>query len=313
MRCRDISIRVALKLKNEMAKNGIITLELPPVGIKILDDHTVDEYEDIDIFSGVSYCQAVFGATFGMELILKPGSIKVCKWVPIVLGFKNAENDFERSIGPHLEACIPGIYMAPLHLFRKGVSPDAVVIRTKPDHYRTMIDILGWESFIDFALLKQDRTALHTFTTAPPSGLSAFTIKHFNGALDVLNRFSIWHAFTAQLFKSNLVTKQFDRFITRYMASMSMCRNSLVIPMQQKKANISFFCTGGIAWGKNDSRSMTSGFPYGLFLKLKQNLEYPGKERSDPQLEALDRIRQHLLKGAKGKGCTLAPHNGKEG
>lgn len=295
-----------------MTEKDMITLELPPVGIKLLDGKTIDEYGGITLFSGVSYCQAVFGATFGMELLLKPGSVKVCKWVPVVLGFKKAENEFERTIEPHLEAYTPGIYIAPLHMFRKGVCPDVIVIRTRPDQYRFMIDILGWDSFIDFSMLRQDRTALHTFKAKPPAGLSALAIRYFNGALDLLNSFTLWHAFTALLFKSEFVTSVFDRFITRYMANMSMCRNSFVIPWQQRKANVSYFCTGGIAWGKNDSRNMTSGFPYDLFQRLMSRLDYPGKNVPDPRLDALEKIKKRLLKGAKAKGCTLAPVDGRE-
>jgi hypothetical protein len=290
----------------------MITLDLPPVGIKLLDNTTIGDYAGVTLFSGVSYCQAVFGATFGMELLLIPGSVKVCKWVPVVLGFKKAENEFERTIEPHLEAFTPGIYIAPLHQFRQGVSPDVVIVRTKHDHYRQIIDILGWKNFIECSGLRQDRTALHTFMMKPPSGISALAIRYFNGALDVLNRFTAWHTFTALLFGSDFVTRIFDRFITRYMANMSMCRNSLVIPFQQQRANISYFCTGGIAWGKNDSRNMTSGFPHDLFLVLDPHLDYPGKLRQDPRLHALEQTKQRLLKSAKGRGCTIAPVDGRE-
>ncbi len=295
-----------------MKKKDIIALELPPVGVKVLDRTTIGGFADIDLFSGVSYCQAVFGATFGMELLLRPGSLKVCKWVPVVLGFKNPENGFERTISPHLDEGTAGVYIAPLHMFRKGVTPDVAIIRTKPDHYRSMIDILGWDRFIDFTLLRQDRTALHTFRTAPPTGMSAFAIRYFNGLLGVLNRFTLWHSFTALLFRSGPVTALFDRFITRYMANMSMCRNSTVIPFLERRANISYFCTGGIAWGKNDSRNMTAGFPYDLFLRLAPHLDYPGMVRPDPRLDALDRVKARLLRGARGKGCTLGPDNGKQ-
>ena len=290
----------------------MITLDLPPVGIKLLDRQTVGDYAGVTLFSGVSYCQAVFGATFGMELLLAPGSVKVCKWVPVVLGFKDAENDFERTIEPHLEPVTPGIFIAPLHLFRHDASPDIVILRTKPDNFRSIIGILGWKSFIDHAGLRQDRTALHAFRMNPPSGLSALAIRYFNGALDLLNRFTLWHGFTALLFRSSFVTRIFDRFITRYMANMSMCRNSLVIPLLERRANISYFCTGGIAWGKNDSRNMTAGFPHDLFLALAPRLDYPGKTRDDPRLEALEKVKKRLLKSAKGRGCTIAPVDGRE-
>lgn len=296
-----------------MNKTDMIKLELPPVGIKLLDQENTSLFEGIKLFSGVSYCEAVFESTFGAELLVSPASVKVCKWVPVVLGFKKAQNEFERSIEPHLDTGTKAIYIAPLHLFRKDVDPDVVVIRTKPDRYRSMIDILGWESFIDFAALRQDKTALHTFNMKPPAGFSAMTIKYFNGALDALNRFDLWNSFTAFLFKSDFVTGIFDKFITRYMANMSMCRNSFVIPFQHNRANISYFCTGGVAWGKNDSRNMTSGFPYQLFGKLDAHLDYPGKTGADSKLDELDGVREHLVKlsaKAEGKSCQL---NFKEG
>lgn len=291
----------------------MIKLELPPVGIKLLDKKNAGPYEGKEKFSGVSYCEAVFESTFGKELVVRSESVKVCKWVPVVLGFKKAQNDFERSIEPHLEASTPGVYIAPLHLFRKDDTPDVVIVRTKPEHYRFIIEILGWESFIDYAKLKQDKTALHTFNMKPPEGFSALTIKYFNGALDALNRFDLWNSFTAFLFKSGFVTSLFDKFITRYMANMSMCRNSFVIPFQQNLANISYFCTGGVAWGKNDSRNMTSGFPYHLFRKLDAHLDYPGKTGADSRLDELDGLRERLVKrsaAAEGKSRQL---NFKEG
>jgi uncharacterized protein (DUF169 family) len=295
-----------------MNRTGIITLNLPPVGIKLLDKKTIGPYDGIKLFYGVSYCEAIFEATFGNELILRPESVKICKWLPIVLGFKKAENEFECSIEPHLEAGTQGIYIAPLHLFREGVSPDIVIIRTKPDHYQSMIRVLGWDSFIDFTTLKQDRTALHTFNMKPLTRFSALAIKYFNGALDLLNRFSFWHSLTTFLFKSGFVTKIFDKFITRYMANMSICRNSFVIPFQQNRANISYFCTGGVAWGRNDSRNMTSGFPHHLFLKLDPHLDYPGKTGLDPRLDALEGKMEQLPKVEKTKSCMLNLVDGKK-
>lgn len=295
-----------------MTREDTIKLELPPIGIKRLDKETIGLYDGVNIFNGVSYCEAIFEATFGRELLLRPESVRICQWVPIVLGFKKAENDFACSIEPHLEAGTSGIYIAPLHLFRKDASPDVVIIRTIPDHYRSMIDVLGWNSFIDFSTLKQDRTALHTFNMKPPTGFSALAIKYFNGALDRLNRFSLWHSFTTFLFKSSFVTTVFDTFITRYMANMSMCRNSFVIPFLQNRANISYFCTGGVAWGRNNSRNMTSGFPHSLFLKLDPYLDYPGKTSQDSRLDVLEGTKKRFLKKEKTTSCALSPADGKK-
>ena len=282
-----------------------IEIDLPPVGIKFLSD-TVAGYEDITRFKGISYCQAVFGATFGMELLVVPESIQICQWVPIVMGFKEAENEFERSITGHLPYPTAGIYVAPLFLFKDNVTPDVVLIRTDPDNYWEIIDYVGWDSFIDPEGKGLDMTGLDTFKKSPPTGFSKWAVKNINRMLDFLNRFKLWEILTVIMFRSTLITRIFDRFITRYMANMSMCRNSSVIPFQTQKANISYFCTGGVAWGKNNSRHMTSGFPYDTFLRMDEILDYPGKRENDTRLDQLERKKKMLLERAKRTpDCTF--------
>lgn len=288
----------------------MITIDLPPVGIKILSD-TRRGFDGVVSFQGVSYCEAIFNATFGQELLIKPDSIKVCQWVPIVLGFKTAANTFEHTIQPHLPRGTAGIYMAPMHLFRAGITPDVVIIRTNPENFQTMIDLLGWESFIDPSPYRQDVTALHTFREAPPRGFSAWAIRNVNAWLSAWNRLGVWHRFTTILFRSTLVTRLFDRFITVYMANMSMCRNSLVIPFQTGRANISYFCTGGIAWGKNTSEHMTAGFPWKLYQSLNLTLDYPGKRTDDSRLKDLAAVKEQLVARDDGGGCTSQSCGGK--
>ncbi len=256
--------------------NAKVTLNLPPVGIKIIRNNP-DSLEGIERFNGISYCQGINRATGGKELLITPESISVCKWAPVVLGFKKAVNDFEKSITEHLDYGTRGVYAAPVHLFRKDMVPDVVIIRTDSENYRKIIDILGWESFISSAGRNQDMTSLNSFRSEPPGPVSLWMIKNVNRLLDFMNRFDWWQGFTAFLFRSTLVTRIFDRFITRFMANMSMCRNSTVIPYRYGKANISYFCTGGIAWGKNTPGFMTSGYPITVFRKLEPNLDYPGK------------------------------------
>ena len=297
-------------MQNERSEQhpAMINLDLPPVGIKILQS-SIHAFEDVPLFRGVSYCQAISGATFGMELLVRHDSIKVCKWVPIVLGFKEPENSFEQSIRERLSAQTSGVYVAPLHLFRKNLEADVVIIRTNPENYRTIIERLGWESFIDPSPYRQDVTALHVFRMNLPGGFSSWAIRSVNAGLSALNRFALWHHFTTSLFRSMWVTRVFTLLITRYMANMSMCRNSTVIPFQAGKANISYFCTGGIAWGKNDPENMTSGFPPVIFRKLDPFLDYPGKYADDPRLHDLEKIRERFIATAGKRGCTLLPTN----
>ena len=262
----------------DQSENGSVKISLPPVGIKILSQ-SLEGYEHINTYHGVSYCNAIFHATFGMEFIVTAESFKTCQWVPIVLGFKKAGNDFERSIHEHLAPLTSGIYIAPLHMFRSDIKPDVVIIRTNSQNIGKIIKFSGWKNFIDFKDKNLDLTALETFVSGAPNGISGWLVRNVNGLLDWLNRFRWWQSFTAKIFKSTFITKIFDKFITRYMANMSMCRNSTVIPYQTGKANASYFCTGGIAWGKNIAGNMTSGYPYNIFLKIKPYLDYPGKNK----------------------------------
>jgi hypothetical protein len=199
-----------------------------------------------------------------------------------------------------------GIYVAPISLFKKDITPDTVLIRTDPDNYREIIDYLGWDSFIDPEGKGLDMTGLATFQKSPPTGFSKWAVKNINRMLDLLNNCTLWEIFTRIAFRSTFVTKIFDKFITRYMANMSMCRNSSVIPFQTKKANISYFCTGGVAWGKNNSRHMTSGYPYDTYLRLDNILDYPGKIKNDPRLDRLEKKKSELLERAKRTpDCTF--------
>jgi uncharacterized protein (DUF169 family) len=49
-----------------------------------------------------------------------------------------------------------------------------------------------------------------------------------------------------------------------------MCRNSTVIPHLTGKANMSFFCTGAVAWGLNKPQHITCGIPFPLI----ENIEF---------------------------------------
>jgi hypothetical protein len=283
-------------------QNSKIPLELPPVGIQILSD-TLHGYEQVERFKGISYCQAIFHATYGQQLILEPGSIQVCQWSPIVLGLKEPENDFEKSIDIHLPAKTAGIYLAPVFDFTEK-SPDIVIIRTNSNSMKEIIKTSGLDSFIPFKDYQSDQTALHTLAEGNSRAGSLWLIRNVNSLLDFLNRFKIWQRTTSFLFRSTTLTRVFDAFISRFMANMSMCRNSTVIPFQTGRANISFFCTGGIAWGMNSAKNMTSGYTWSIFQELEPYLDYPGKRANDPRIKELQRERNRLLSQKKGsQGC----------
>lgn len=262
----------------EMLNTETVKIDIPPVGVTILPVIPAS-FSGVEVFSGVSYCQALLMSEQGKEFIVKPESIHVCQWVPIVLGFKSPENDFERSITPHLKPPTAGVYIASIDLFDNTVTPDVVIIRTNPYNFNLIFQYLGKELFIDPAHYNRDATALSFYHGNPARGVNGMMLKWFNRFLDSMNRFSWWQKFTEFLFTSTTISRIFDKFITRYLANMSMCRNSTVIPLKTGKVNISNFCAGGIAWGKNSASQMTAGFPYHIYRKIAHLLEYPGKNQ----------------------------------
>jgi hypothetical protein len=242
----------------------------------------------------VSYCRAVFEASFGSQWIVRPESIQVCQWSPIVLGFKESENRFERSIRDHLPPVIAGIYLAPLHCFKKDITPDVVLIRTSRSNMEQSIDARWGIPFVSGDEFKLDRSAVTTLGKRS-NRVTLWFLDKLNALLYKLSGYKSWHRFTTFIFKSTFITYLYDRLVARQLANMSMCRNSTVLPLQQQQANISYFCTGGIAWGKNDPQNMTAGYPYELFQRIEAQLDYPGKREGDPRLDELQKERDRLL------------------
>jgi hypothetical protein len=100
-----------------------------------------------------------------------------------------------------------------------------------------------------------------------------------NRVLASLARSRRWQGLTRWLFRSRLVTVGFDALISRAMADMSVCRNSTAIPLLSDRANLSFYCTGGITWGRNRPDHLTSGWPWDLFRQAVQAV--PAHDRPD--------------------------------
>jgi hypothetical protein len=102
-----------------------------------------------------------------------------------------------------------------------------------------------------------------------------------NRLLGGLARSGRWQTFTRWLFRSHWVTARFDAIISRTLADMSICRNSTAIPLLTGRANLSFFCTGGITWGRNRPQHLTSGWPWPIFQRVDQAFSSPLQE-GDP-------------------------------
>jgi uncharacterized protein (DUF169 family) len=197
-----------------------------------------------------------------------------------MLGLKEPRGRFEESLVPRLAFPVAGLLLAPLARF--SGEPDVIVVRARPEMLREMIHVAGavegdglspllWEDHAG----RLDRSALPLLTggrTTPRQGL----IGVVNRVLASLARLGPWQALTQRLFRSSLVTAGFDALISRTLADMSVCRNSTVIPLLAGRVNVSFFCTGGITWGRNPPDHLTSGWPWPLFQRLHPPL-IPGE------------------------------------
>jgi uncharacterized protein (DUF169 family) len=250
-----------------------ITLELPVIGVKVLD--SLDGFEDLEPYHGVSYCDAVWLATFGVEQLVAPGSIEVCKWSPVVTGLKEPESVFEKSLEPRLCEPAAAVYIAPLSRFREGVRPDVVIIRGRPEQLRRITGALPDGSLVERYRGQIGRTALGV----GDRGLSAkvLLVGVTNRLLSGLRRWKRFDDLTRTLFRSEKVTGTFERMLRNTMADMSVCRNSSILPYVEDAANISYFCTGGVTWGGNSPAHMTCGMPYRLYEMIEDGLSYPGK------------------------------------
>ncbi len=241
-----------------------------PIGAKFLDSRS-DAWDDLFPFEGASYCQAVAkaGAGNGQGLLVRAASINSCRWSPVVLGLKQAEGSFEARLEPSLGQSW-GVALATLPVFADaGMQPDVVILRDTPANLKAMLERLSRSDCAMQYAGRMDRSALAVMEGGT-GGWKARLIGMVNPTLAWLNRVPGWRKTTETVFRSKTVSDLFDRLIALCMADMSVCRNSTVIPMLTGKANLSHFCTGGVAWGENLPEHMTCGIPYALYEGLKE-------------------------------------------
>jgi len=266
-------------------------LDPPPVGVRLLpEDHARwDELDAIPVYRGVSYCDAVRRAGEGETLRVLPGSLQVCGWAPVVLGLKEPSGRFEEGLDPRLAFPSGGLLLAPLDRFPG--EPDVVLVRGTPALLREMVVAIGPGQLWDGHGRRLDRSALFLFDTAPNTTVQgragwqpnstawrSSVITATNRVLATLARSHRWQTLTRWLFRFRPVTIGFDALISRLMADMSVCRNSTAIPLLTGRANLSFFCTGGITWGRNRPDHLTSGWPWHLYQRAIQALSNPKQE-----------------------------------
>ncbi len=247
-----------------------VGLRVQPVGVRFYA-RGENEPQGLPLYEGISYCDAVRRATGGEELLLRAESINACRWSPVVLGLKEAESGFEKRQEPRLQGT-QAIMLAPLSTFEaKGVRPDVVVLRDEPGTLRYLARTLGDNRCVREYAGELDKSALQYLWENRSDWKVRLTMA-VNRLLSLLQKREWFRKLIAAIFRSEVVSDLFDRVISRTMADMSMCRNSSVIPHKTGCANISFFCTGGIAWGMNDPRNMTSGWSWPVFEELRNKV-----------------------------------------
>ncbi|MEW6554373.1 MAG: hypothetical protein AB1384_08820 [Actinomycetota bacterium] len=247
-----------------------VTLSVQPVGVKFYTgDHNAPA--GVPLYEGISYCDAVRRATTGEELVVRAESITSCRWSPVVLGLKEAESGFEKRQEPRLEGT-HAVLLAPLTAFEaRGLESDVVILRDEPGTLRYLSRIVGPNRCAREYADELDKSALgHLWENR--SDWKVKLTMGVNRLLAILQKQEWFRKLIAAIFRSEVISDLFDRIISRSMADMSICRNSSVLPRKTGMANISFFCTGGIAWGMNRTQHMTSGWPWPVFNELSEKV-----------------------------------------
>ncbi len=234
-----------------------------PVGVCVLP--ATGRRPGVPVYEGVSYCDAIRRA--GEEEVLRvlPGSIQVCCWAPVVLGLTSPDGAFARRLTPRLPFPVSGLLLAPLDRFPG--EPQVAVVRSGLEQVRQMVALAGEGCLWDGSGREPDQSVVSQLRNRPPSWRHRL-VALVNHPLAVLARSERWQVLTRWLFQSHLATEVYEALISRTMADMSLCRNATVIPLLSGQVNVSFFCSGGITWGRNDPDQVASGWPWS---------KYPGR------------------------------------
>lgn len=220
-------------------------------------------------YSGISFCDAVRTATDGegKAMLLDSESITVCRWSKVVLGFSEPDPALDLKVGQNLPIGTESALIAPISMFAPECPPDVVLIRTTPEKIKRIIKLAGESSLAAEHADDLGRSALSVLSRGGNS-IEKTRVEMVNGALARLNGLQQWRDFTKWIFNHQLTTYVFDLLLDKYLANMSMCRNSTVIPFLTGKLNVSYFCTGGIAWGMNSPDHLTCGMPYEIYARI---------------------------------------------
>lgn len=252
------------------------TLNAPPlrvgapgrVGLSRLP--SAQAHTEVPLYQGVSFCDAVRRAGEGEFLRVLPGSIQVCRWSPTVLGMKAPQSRFERSLAPRLPFPLVGLLLGPLQEFPGQA--EVVIVRDNLEILQALLAVVEPHCLWDGHRGRLDRSALPVLVQGGQPWRRMW-IRGVNRVLAPLSRRARWQAFTRWLFRSGLVTAGFDVIISHALADMSVCRNATTVPLLTGRVNVSFFCTGGITWGRNQPDHLVSGWPRPVYLRALQAVE----------------------------------------
>jgi hypothetical protein len=266
--CRAYLYNTRTRKGEEMPE---VSLQVPPVGVKFYPQGS-GEPAGIPVYEGISYCDAVRRVTGGEELLVRMESINACKWSPVVLGLKNPESGFEKRQEPRLEN-MSAVYLAQLPGFEaRSLEPDVVILRDEPGTLRHLSRMVDQNRCVREYAGELDKSALQYLWENRSDWKVKLTLG-VNRLLALLQKQEWFRKLLATIIRSEAISDLSDRIINRAMAEMSMCRNSTVIPCNTGCVNISFFCSGGIAWGVNKHEHMTSGWPYPIFKELGEKVD----------------------------------------
>ncbi len=267
----------SLEVVSIEANTAPVGIKLAPAGLNTSPGH------GYKLYSGPAYCDAVSRASCGERLLITSGSITRCRWAPVVLGLKKAENRFEKGLAPRFEN-MESIYAFPLEQRNEEtLQPDLVIVRDRPSLIATM--------FKELADGRLEGPHAYRFDTSALAVIYREKAVPRAGAVKIFNRLIYhlkgrrWFRKTAEFaLKSPPACYLFDKFIARFLADMSVCRNSTVIPALKEKANCSYFCSGAIFWGGNDPAYMTAGISYDLFCRLENKLVLTGSGENSTEI-----------------------------
>ncbi len=250
-------------MAHERIKAGYV-----PVGVKVAPE-TPENYPRGEKYRGISYCDAVrlASAGTGRALLLETDSIEICRWSPVVLGFCEPDPKFDLKVGYNLPFFTRSIILAPVGMYTANYPPDSLLVRAAPSELKKILELLDPAEIARELAGEMDKSAISVLDrNHGPRDVRR--IRWVNRLLASFNWSRNWRNFTKWALDRQWTTYLFDLFLDRYLANMSMCRNSTAIPLLTGKVNISCFCTGGIAWGLNSPAHMTCGMPFHLYRRL---------------------------------------------